>query len=849
MEHDIRGCPGVALSCYTRVTEDDWPAVSSRTSPEQREEKRRERERRLNETLDALSPAEQGVLDVMSEADGDISALSHLAFALLAGKPIALAARALKQWCFSHALNADYTAPYREFMHLVRFNRTDWSETRTALRHEMDVFRQEDTSRTGKWALVTLLRSTGDPEDAEQARVLTEALTSDQDPSYRWRRVEDYCATDPCDPTSERPDNMDRTAQRYGSIDVSKIRLSRYASTEDHFFSMARLGVVRFEAQIAAEKHRELAQHVISRKGGARQYGLFELLDHNALLTKEIGFALLESRQGEGDGEDGSSEGERWYIPQFCLLLVFPFLSALEQMEALLSLTPEDRILCRLMDAAKTPTKAIFDSHLEIACRGGDKHAQFLLLAFANATSAQISNDSIKRIAHLAKVGSERVQAEAFRIIARLGGTDRLTEVIREVIRSDWRAADSNQAHAIWYGSDILAQAVVHGQIDHNDALDRIALRFYGRAVEIWNREKARKAVRSVALRVDAAISHVTRMEGDYTAPDIEMHVGYKDTSRTLFSFPDTTTDMHEALKRMSETDSERESRQKRNWDAFLAFRDRLTEQECHIILDHFGLDEFRTMTELNLDLADCWYELFMHLPKIRLPAVHNLVLMLAHALADRYPVKAAELFRRIGSHPPLIRITLGDPRVPLDAMAVWSGPDEGDLDSLCFQRLDGAANDHVISQEVLAAHLNGREDLIHRYIGAKLEKKEPVEVAHALMVAGLSDHNPFNDSVLDRYKDADGFIGDSHDAARYAYDRNRWARHWFERMCEAHDGMEFWRFSILFTKVVDGRFDLWHSTYEVRSEPMLLFWPSMRDRLQNRFRKWEEKRKKKLFG
>ena len=43
------------LSCYTRVTEDNWPAVSSRSSLEQREEKRRERERRLNEALDALS--------------------------------------------------------------------------------------------------------------------------------------------------------------------------------------------------------------------------------------------------------------------------------------------------------------------------------------------------------------------------------------------------------------------------------------------------------------------------------------------------------------------------------------------------------------------------------------------------------------------------------------------------------------------------------------------------------------------------------------------------------------------------------------------------------------------------
>ena len=833
------------LSCYTRVTEGNWPPVSSHSSTERKEEKRRERERNLSERLNALSPAEQGVLGAMSDTDGDINMLSRLAFVLLAGKPIALAARALKQWSFSHALNTDHAAPYREFMHLVRLNRADWHETRTALLQEMAVFRQEDISSTGKWALVTILRSTGDPEDAEQARILTEDLTSDRERPYSWRLVEDYCATDPCDPTSERPDNMNRTAQSYRNIDVSKMRLSRDSSTEDHFLSMARPGVVRFEARIAAEKHKELAQHVVNRKDPEQQYGLFELLDHNALLTKEIGLALLQSRQGTICGEHDSSESERWYIHQFRLLIAFPFLSDSEQMEALLSLPPQDDILHDLMTVVKPPTETVFDSHLEGACRNGDQHAQFMLLAFANATSAQFSDDSIKRIAHLAKIGSERVQAEAFEIIARLGDADRLTEVVR----SDWRAADSNQANAIWYGSDILAQAVVRGQIEHNDALDRMAPRFYGRAAEIWSREKAWDAVRSIALRVDAAIGHLTRVERDLTAPNVEMHVAYKGGAKTLFSFPDTTTDMHESLKRISETDHEREQRQKRDVDTFLAFRDRLTEQECHIILDHFGLDEFRTMTELNLDLADRWYELFMLLPEAWLPAVHNLVLLLAHALAGRYPTKAAELFRRVENHPPLIRITLGDPQVSLDAVAVSGGPDEADLDSLCFQRLDCAANDHVISQEVLAAHLNGRENLIHRYIGAKLERKEPAEIAHALMAAGFSDHNPFHDDVLDRYRGADGFIGDTLDAARYAYDRNRWARHWFERMCEAHDGVEFWRFSILFTKIVDGRFDLWQSKYEDRNEPMLLFWPSIRNRLQNRFRKWEDKRKKKLFG
>ena len=367
--------------------------------------------------------------------------------------------------------------------------------------------------------------------------------------------------------------------------------------------------------------------------------------------------------------------------------------------------------------------------------------------------------------------------------------------------------------------------------------------------VQEEGRSSMRRSTCSIALRVDAALRRITRMDGSLTAPDIEMRVEYKEDFRTLYSIQDTPADLHETLERVSETDSEHEQRQKRLRDAFLAFRDRLTEQECHIILDHFGLDAFRTMMELNSDLADRWYALFMRLPETQLPAAHNFVLHLAHALAGRCPARAAELFRRAGDGRPMVRVTLGYTQVPLDAMSIWGGSDRGGLDDLRFQRLDGAENDHVISQEVLAAHLNGRQDLLRHYVRERLERKEPAEVAHALMVAGFSDHDPFNDNVLDRYRGTDGFIGDAHEAARYAYDRNTWARHWFERMCHASDGLEFWRSSVLFTKIVDGRHDLWQSEYEIRSEPMRLFWPSVGNKLRNRIRKWADQRKKKLFG
>ena len=103
-------------------------------------------------------------------------------------------------------------SPDREFQHLVRFNNVDWSDVRVALLEEADVLRQKEISVTGKWALVNILQATGNTEDTKQARILVEELR-DHTHFPGWRLVEKFCAVDPCDPTSEKPDNVKQTAQ------------------------------------------------------------------------------------------------------------------------------------------------------------------------------------------------------------------------------------------------------------------------------------------------------------------------------------------------------------------------------------------------------------------------------------------------------------------------------------------------------------------------------------------------------------------------------------------------------------------------------------------------------------
>ena len=352
--------------------------------------------------------------------------------------------------------------PDREFKHLVRFNNVDWSDARVALLEEADVLRQEEISATGKWALVNILQSTGNTEDAKQARILVEELTKDHTYFPSWRLVEDYCSTDPCDPTSEKPNNVKQTAQNYRNIDVNELRLMVDITSEDDFFATARPGMARFEAQVAIAKHREFAQDVVRRQGLPLYFGLFELLDHNALLTKENGLKLLGSclktpsslraaanaaveffrqllrwEKSGGTNESDLSEQDRWSISQYRLLLAFPFLSGREQIDALLSGSSECSILADLMDAAKPLEKQVFDDLLESACQNGDEHTQFVLLGFARETSTPISINSRKHIALLSKAQSEPVRVQALGIIAQLDDKT----LLDEAACGDWRAA------------------------------------------------------------------------------------------------------------------------------------------------------------------------------------------------------------------------------------------------------------------------------------------------------------------------------------------------------------------------------------------------------------------------
>ena len=456
--------------------------------------------------------------------------------------------------------------------------------------------------------------------------------------------------------------------------------------------------------------------------------------------------------------------------------------------------------------------------------------------------------DARTRIAALFRSESERVRGEALGVIAQSDDE----KLLSQVAESDWKATDTETENSfeVWYGSVALLKAAVKGLMAHDKVLDRISARLYGRAATMLDID----AVRDIARRIDASINQAAGLKGDLVAPDIEIQVHpstpYEPIRFSVSERSSEAKDIKEAMERLSESDEAFEQRQRHSHDAFLEFKANLTQAKARIILDHLSLEEFATVVAAAQEIADRWHGLFMSIAEAKLPAVHNLVLLLAHALGTKSPDKAEELFRRVKDSKPLVRFTFGKAGVQLDAMATWAGVRSPVLDNLRFARLDRVGTDHDLSLEVLAALLNGQQELLTDiYREQNCTRRSRAEISRGIMVAGFSDQSEFNDEILKRYEGSAGLIGSAQKAAKYAYERNIWTRHWFEMLCQTDENTDFWRYAVLFLKIVDGRFSVWHSNYARKGSPIQSFRHSVEGGIKNRFARWEEHRKKKLFG
>ena len=294
---------------------------------------------------------------------------------------------------------------------------------------------------------------------------------------------------------------------------------------------------------------------------------------------------------------------------------------------------------------------------------------------------------------------------------------------------------------------------------------------------------------------------------------------------------------------------AEYSARQKRAGKAYERFAKDIEAADADLAMEDLTRAGVAAIASAAPDRAARWLRRLVDAADKPFSNLYHFAHQLAHALATIDNKAAETIFRRLRSARPTINRVVGPAKVPSELLSLWSLAEHPPLRDLAFERLDGAGTDAEIAELVLAAEMAGQSDVLDEYVFARCAVGEPAMICRALMVCGYAGESADRAAILARYEGAKGFIGTAATAAKEAYERNIWAQHWYKAMLDARGEVEFWRYSVLLAKIVDGRFSLWEHPSQGATEVFSRFRPTIEAHIERRIGKWKDKRKKTLFA
>lgn len=820
----------------------DYMAQHVQSSPV---DERRDAEAERDQQIISVNEVEREYLSKLIPQRASPYRLMQLALQFCAGMPLASLAEELACASFSMALTPTPFSPDDELTSLILFNRRDWSATSEQLLAHTTRLASPGTSVSGRWAAVTLLRATGALVDSAVAHKLVVELTKDRDQFTSRRQVESYCATDPCDPNSDRPDNIDDTARKYSQLDVGKLKIVMGMTEHDHFIESALPGLARFSPDVAVRKHREFLTALLSRRGLPLRQAAWTALDDAALIDGELAARLLALSTSLSRDHADVDEASVEHVQQALLLAAFPNLSPQEQFAGVDALPDPNRIWLALLRIVKDGSPSQLKDIVRL--RGPSDLRVAVPLVVAGRMDDELLPGFASMLPDLLASPHSLVRSAAFH----LGGITGNPEVLEAVVASGWTSvAVSRSTREYITGSVALIEAARNGVVPAHEILPRIAPETFGTACARLDDA----SVEQLAAMLDACVRIASGF--DVPLPPVEIVLmitriddainarhSLKEVSRAPKSFADE-------LRGFSDGQTEFDARQKRLHDAYKAFKNQLTPEMAAVVLDAFNLDEVRTILRVAPGLVHGWIELLRGAAAPRRRALRNFGIYVACALTHgKMPSKGIELLTLLQEDTSFVQVRYTLAGLPLEAVALWWSADGVDVNRLRFARLDACGNDQELALEAATAIYASKAAILKAYVHDRLSSPLPVDVARAITVAGFSNDALLASEVAANFDGDEGLLVTAARSSRYAMERHRWSKHWFDKMVTASTEVDFWAASVLYLKVVDARFEAEHRDQPVGTDVFNTWWWSVERRLERRFDRWANKRKKTLFG
>lgn len=819
-------------------------------SEEQIAEKRAQCETELDAEVRQLNRNEQNLLRSLNRMPNHaVDELSRVAFNLLARSPLKDFAEDFVRWSFAASLNGGHYRPTEMFKQLICFNPVDWSETREKLHFAMEHLLGLNPSQTGQWATVTIQRATGDPDDAGKARNHVDELVRDRKKFVNWRLLEQYCAVDPCDPTSVIPENVTKTIETYARVDVNKLFHFMGQGEDDLFFRHARAAVSRFAPHIAIERHRALIDDVLLRSGVPLRQGIVYLLENSSLITP-LQASCIARRLGRADSDKAAlrSLGEEeiiWRV--FHMEIIFPHINSHSQIKLLIEGDYQGSISQRVLHMIKPLDVDTFEEMLLSALESQDLKKQHLILMFSPFNNISVTLSLLSQLTDLLHSSSALVRAYAMRLV-QMSRDPVAIKISLANLPIHNSAVDWTSRSERWNASLLIRDALYLNYVDLPTVANRIEYAHIG--------QLACKLGNDAAIYASSIIESLIQRGLDLDRSNENLQITVRQTANAadepqyigLCLRDGNSQPRDKTLSQFLEDDEDFDQVQKTLHLAYERVKESLTHQNASHLLEQFSIDDFTEIVKASPALCRRWCVQLLQVEKVgQLAPVRNIGLLLAREIAVYSPGDALELFKKLEPVHPLVEISYENEGIELAQMLVWSAARSPILDAYRVERLDRATNNEELSKEVFSALWGMNDDLLIDYIENRLTSNLPILKARAIYISGLMVQNPVSDRILSTYADVPGLIGETQAAADKVYKKAAWATHWLSQMRQAESPEDFWKASILFLETTDGRVETLRPVKE-KSPIYHQHWASVQRQFDHRFKQIGDKRKKKLF-
>ena len=795
------------------------------------------RENKIRADLARLSESEKLLFrNLTTEVDQPPALqLDWLAALVLAGRPLSPYVSSLLSWSLVQAIAPDIRDAERELEWLVRLNPVDAQATLDAVRSLIGAIALP-LSDPMQRAVTRLMLLPGDRDLAVKAHESLARL-----PGRRWRRAETFCDSDPYDPISEPPSNLDNARKRLAALHPSDVWTSIGQTSADLDFSTITSGLVRFEPEVLITFLREVASTAPSRtmmplrQLGWRLPEIAAILDDASVRAVTGAFDLLISDSARLRPDDVD-----WVACELISALA-PHLPAEDQLDLIVRLPPGTRYYTILERSAKSLSAAEFERRLVAALQKStrDEFARTLFFGASAPTALTPRTREIVFDALDAKDQYAAIAAAKLVWAANDPELDDLTIGRAQQTNGVGHPYDDSYWHQV-----ALAAAVVRRRPEGPalplvpGILAYVAAQLGGAYVDAY---------------ADAVDSQVARLLRPVNAePPSDMHVELQiseDGLRETRSFKDEMeADPTEFINNF-EVDQSRQLERRRTMKRHVeVYEAALKAEDASAITAIAQISALRALAKHDPNRVRAWLEALLGATDKRtLRDGRALGLGLASAFSSYDPPLAAKVLRRLREHRPFIQAVIGPNKIPIYQVALFSSHDADELTELRIDEFNEAFDDECLERTTLAAETYGTGRWLDNFVNQLVASASAGAQARGIMIAGFRQPNSATDRVLG-IDWGPAFLGDVAEAAGTNYRFAKWTNHWLDQAVAAGTAVDFWRFSELAEQIADARFAAWFKT-NTANDFIERFGQELYERLQKSAEKRSEKRRNTLFG